>query len=76
VVVLLWQPRHRHRAHHADVADDDREGAAVGGELALVEEVARLDRRAVELQAEPHEVRGVPEAAHDAVLAADPRVVV
>ena len=50
-----------------------RERPAVRGELALVEQEGARERLAL---LDAHQVGGVPEAPHDAVLALDPRVVV
>src|SRR4051812_44539509 len=76
MVVALGQAGHGDRADDADVADRDREGAAVGGVLVRIQAHLGLERRAGLAGALADEQRGVAEAVDHPALARDPGVVV
>ena len=76
MVFELGKARDGDGADEADSAHVERERSAVGGKLALIDE--RLLGEAAPALCGPlaHQQRAVTEAAHDAVLAFDPDVVV
>ena len=76
VILGLGEPGHRHHRHDPDIADTDRERAAVRGVLIEVEPRGFFERRAASAIVGAHVVRAVAEARYDVALSACPLVIV